>query len=138
MVKINEIKYYGQWCRETDPNYHCWWYSTYDEKIYNVDELIEFFSFKNYEEIENSFSYIPLWKTDLIETAKLFVSKINDKNAQRFFSKKGDDSFFGEFKNYVTSNQNYFTRWWYEFENDTLVNDAIMWCKENHIAYSDN
>ena len=41
MVEINDIKYYGQWCRETDFNHHSWWYSTYDEKIYNVDELIE-------------------------------------------------------------------------------------------------
>ena len=135
MVNINEIKYYGQWYRETPFTYHWWWYSTFDERIYNVDELIKLFSFNNYEDIENSFGYIPLWKTDLIEAAKHFVIQSNDKIAQRFLSKNCDDNFFCEFDDYVSSNQNYFTRWWYEYEETKLINDAIMWCKENHIAY---
>ena len=136
MVNINDIKYYGQWCRETDINYHYWWYSTYDEKIYNANELIEKFSFKNYEEIEVSTGYIPVWKTDLIETAKQFVIETKDKSVQRFFMEQEDSSFFREFDNYITSNQNYLTRWWYEFENAALIADAIAWCKENHIVYS--
>ena len=55
MVDIDIIKFYGWWYRESENRYdHNWWYSVFDEQIYNVDELTEKFSFESYDDIEST------------------------------------------------------------------------------------
>ena len=132
LVNINEIKYYGMWDSKDEREYEFWWwYSTIDKKIYSVEQLIEDFSFKNYESITNSYDYIPLWKTDERKLIHDFI--VNELKDKSFLSFLNDSQ--KSFHYYCSSNDNYITRWWEEFEDAILVSEAIEWCKKNHIAY---
>ena len=135
MVDINELKYYGQWYRGNDEDYNWWWFSIYDEKVYNVDELMEKFSFETYEDILVAEGYIPLWKTDLIKVTRDFLILTKDKKSEKFLQENSDEKVFGAFDTYVMSNDNYLTSWWYEYEDAALVNDAIKWCRKHGIPY---
>lgn len=133
LVNINEIKYYGMWDSKDEREYEFWWwYSTIDQKIYSVEQLMKDFSFENYESITNSYDYIPLWKTDERQLIHDFiVNELKDKRFLHFL-----DNPHESFYHYCTSTDNHITRWWAEFEDTALINDAVKWCKENHIAYS--
>lgn len=136
MVDIDEIKFYGWWYRESENRYdHNWWYSVYDDQIYNVDELMEKFSFERYDDIVNAEGYIPLWKTDYCEVIESFLKGLNNKEADKYLESKNDTDGFAEFEWYIESNHNHIRTWWYEYSDKKIKEDATNWCKENRIAY---
>lgn len=136
MVEINIIKFYGWWYRCCENKYeHYWWYSYFDEQIYSVDELIEKFSFENYDDIVNSSGYIPLWKTDEYAVIESFLRELNSKEADKYLERKKDAKWFSEFEYYIESYNDYICTWWHEYSDKKVVSDAIKWCRENGIAY---
>ena len=88
LLDINEIKFYGIWDSEEEREYEFWWwYSTIDQKVYSVEQLLENFSFENYNSILNSYDYIPLWKTDERRLIHDFiVNELKDKTFYSFLS----------------------------------------------------
>lgn len=79
------------------------------------------FSFTNYESITNSYDYIPLWKTDERQLIHDFiVNELKDKSFLHFLDNP-QESFY----HYCTSTDNHITRWWEEFEDTALINDAV-------------
>ena len=132
LLDINEIKFYGIWDSEEEREYEFWWwYSTIDQEVYSVEQLLENFSFDNYNSILNSYDYIPLWKTDERRLIHDFI--VNELKDKTFYSFLSDPQ--KSFYHYCSSNDNYITRWWDEYEDVALLNDAIKWCKMHGIPY---
>ena len=132
MICIDEIKFYGQWDRNNSCEFEFWWwYSLYDERVYSVEDLLKTFSFENYDVIKNSYAYIPLWKTDERQLIRDFIlNELKDKKFERFLNDPHESFYY-----YITSNDNYITRWWEEYLDLKLVDDAINWCRENNIPF---
>lgn len=136
MVDIDIIKFYGWWYRESENRYdHNWWYSVFDEQIYNVDELTEKFSFESYDDIVNANGYIPLWKTDYCKVIESFLRGLNNKEADKYLESRRNDGGFTEFEWYIESNHNHIRTWWHEYSDKRIKEDALNWCKENRISY---
>ena len=135
MVDINELKYYGQWYDSDNEDFHMWWYSVYDEKVYRFDELMEHFSFERYEDIIEADGYIPLWKTNFVRVAREFLTGLKNEKVDKFLQEYPGDEFYGYFEWYTTSTDNHIITWWYEYEDSALTNDAIKWCRKHGIPY---
>ncbi len=136
MIEIDKIKHFGWWYRCCENKYeNNWWYSVFDEQIYNVEELFEKFSFESYDDIVNTNGYIPLWKTDEYEVTKSFLKSLKSKEADRYLEEKNGSDRFIEFEYYIESHRDYITTWWHEYSDNNITQDAIKWCRENGIPY---
>ena len=132
LLDLDSIIYYGRYysCYENKyENY--WWLDLIDYDIYSVDQLISDMGFESYDEICDSVYYIPLFKTDIVAAEKEFMTDYDSKKLARI--EKECPSYDAAFKTYIEREH---IEWsWFDYERAVLYNDAVLWCKENNIAY---
>ena len=134
IVNINDIKFYGEFY-PNNPE-HLWYFCLNDYQVYNMEDLIENYSFKDRNEIEQSNMYVELFKTNIVDLQKKFIELNNFQNNKKFRTILLEETeysvAFGRFIDYF-----HYEMWpsWYAFIEEHLINDAIEWCRKNNIPY---
>lgn len=140
MLNINEVVYYGRYFSDEKNNYEIiWWLCLDDYKVYNSDLLLTDYSYKNIFEIKESLKFIPFFKTDIIKLEKDFICSLNNKTVLKEFNKlllSNNNEYDLAFKKFVE--RTFLFDSWKTFEKKQLINDAIAWCINNNIPYTDN
>ncbi len=131
-MTIDELMYYGRYYRSESEGYHIWWFDLDRAVVYQYDDLIEKFGYCSQDEILSSGYFIPLFETDIEELEREFISKTQNHAIIKQFEGILNSDFDTEFKIYVE--KNHLLKSWYTFERKRLYEDAIVWCKTNHIS----
>lgn len=126
-MTVEEIMYYGRYYDFEDPGHHLWWFDLSDGTVYPFDELVKDFGYVSQEDIISAGKYIPLFETDIVVLEQEFLKqrslKMNDSK---------DADFDVNFKTYIDENNLWEA--WHDFEYRRLYQDAVNWCRENHIG----
>lgn len=130
--------FYGRYFNDENSLYDIsWWLCLTTFDIYDTETLIANYSYKSIAEIKETAKFIPFFKTDIIRLEKEFIKEINNKTLLNSFNKL----LFANNCNYNIAFRMFIEREflvdsWSEYEKAQLKEDAIIWCKENHIAYT--
>ena len=137
MIIINEIMFYGRYYSDENFPYDIsWWLCLKDSKAYHTETLMTDYSYKSISEIKKSLTYIPFFKTDIIQLEKEFMKRLNNKKFNIDLDKILVDnicSYDVAFKIFIE--KEFMVDLWSEYEKSRLIKDAIMWCRENHLPY---
>lgn len=129
--------FYGRYFSDEENKYDIsWWLCLENYDIYHTETLMSDFSYKNTPEIKESSKFIPLFKTDIILLEKEFIKKLNNKTLLNSFNKilsSGNREYDVAFRIFIE--REFLVNSWSEFEKAQLQQDAVAWCKENHIPY---
>ena len=128
-VSIDGISEYGRFYSDLEEHTE-WWFCIADYKTYDVEEMAERFAYYDKETIVAAGGFIPLFQTDIIALEKEFLTEFAFNGG---FSCDNPSEFDLRFKIYIELN--FLEREWYAFEKKRLCEDAVKWCKENHIPY---
>lgn len=137
MININEIMFYGRYFNDEEHQYDTlWWLCLEDYEIYHTETLIADYSYRSTSEIEETSRFVTFFKTDIIQLEKEFMRKLNNKTLLNSFNKLllADNSYDVAFKIFIE--REFLVDYWSEFERSQLREDAIAWCKQNHIPYT--
>ena len=133
VLQIETILYYGRYYPFIENEYgFYWWFSNIDFTIYSVDELLGRMGFYTYQDICDSDVFFPLFKTDIVQTEKNFLSERSLlKEFGMYIGGFPDED--AAFKSFIEKlglqNQ------WFEYERYILRNDAVAWCKKHNIVF---
>lgn len=139
MININEIMFFGRFYEESENLYDVlWWLCPEDYKIYHTEDLMKDFHYKSVLEIGDSLNFIPFFKTNIVELEKAFIEKLNNKTLYKKFERiLADNAYSYDVSFSIFIEREFLTDSWREFEKKKLRNDAIAWCKENHVPYTE-
>lgn len=129
-MTIEELMYYGRYYSFESKGYHLWWFDLQKANVYQYDELIQKFGYSSQEEIVSSGMFVPLFETDIVKLEHEFLLLRNYKQIKRL-EKQLNSDFDTEFKVFIEKND--LIKSWHDFEYNRLYQDAIVWCRENHI-----
>ena len=136
MIKINEIMFYGRYYdNEERPYSNIWWYSKTDERIFSIDEIIQLFNYRTEDEIIECNIFIPLFKVNIFNLEKAFISDLNNKEITKLFKNIDGKLFDIKFLEYI-DRDSFVKRLWFEYEEKNLYTEAVKWCRDNHIPYN--
>lgn len=137
MITISEIMFYGRYYSDEMFTYDIsWWLCLKDYKVYHTETLMTDYSYENISEIKKSLSFIPLFKTDIIQLEKEFVERLNNKTFNKNLDKilvDNNCSYDVAFKIFIE--KEFMVDSWSEYEKSNLVKDAIAWCRDNYLPY---
>lgn len=134
ILEINSIIYYGRYYSTERQEYeNLWWLCLIDYQIYGTQTLIEKYSYLNESEIKDLGIYIAMFKTDIIAIEKQFMKNYDEKAIFKIQNTCLNKDYDIAFKIYIE--QCFLEQVWYIYERRVLCNDAIKWCKQNHIPY---
>ena len=126
-MTIDELMYYGRYYDFEDNGHHLWWFDLSNGTIHQFDELINDFGYSRQEEIIFSGEFIPLFETNIVILEREFLK-------QHGLKIRGlkDMDFDTNFKIYIDKNNLWES--WHNFEYHRLYQDAVNWCRKNHIG----
>ena len=135
MIKIKEIMYYGRYFDSEVSMYNnIWWYSKPDEKVFSVYEIIQLFNYQTEDEITECSFFIPLFKVNIFNLEKAFISSLNNKEIAKKFKNTDGELLNISFLKFI-DREPFIKRLWHEYEDEYLYSEAVKWCRENHIPY---
>lgn len=144
-IDLKKAACYGEWCSEEDSEYEVnAWFEKSSFKFFYTSNLINKFGYKNFEEIENSGHFIPVFKTDIIALQKEFIANYPDKEIEETMNEIIANDNFGYNSGYEVAfrilTQDYpefdeFCNKYFDCEQSVLLESAQKWCKENSIPY---
>lgn len=144
-IDLTVAVFYGEWCSEEDSEYEVHaWFEKSSLKFFYTSNLINKFGFKNFEEIENSGHFIPVFKTDIIALQKEFIANYPDKEIEETINEIIANDNFGYDSGYEVAfrilTQDYpefneFCDKYFNYEQSVLLENAQKWCSENGIPY---
>lgn len=129
--------FYGRYFDDENNQYKIsWWLCVEDYEIYHTEILFADYSYESISEIEQTSKFVPFFKTDIIQLEKEFIKKLNNKTLLNSFNKLlvGNNSYNVAFRIFIE--REFLFDYWSEFEKSQLREDAIAWCKNNHIPYT--
>lgn len=129
--------FYGRYFDDENNQYEIsWWLCVEDYEIYHTETLLTDYSYESISEIEQTSKFVPFFKTDIIQLEKEFIKKLNNKTLLNSFNKLlvGNNSYNVAFRIFIE--REFLFDYWSEFEKSQLREDAIAWCKNNHIPYT--
>lgn len=129
--------FYGRYFDDENNQYEIsWWLCVEDYEIYHTETLFADYSYESISEIEQTSKFVPFFKTDIIQLEKEFIKKLNNKTLLNSFNKLlvGNNSYNVAFRIFIE--REFLFDYWSEFEKSQLREDAIAWCKNNHIPYT--
>lgn len=125
-MTIDDLMYYGRYYEFEDNGHHLWWFDLSSSAIYQFDELINDFGYSRQEDIISSGKFIPLFETNIVVLEHEFLDQYGLK-----INGLKDVDFDVNFKIYIEKNNLW--KSWRDFEYDRLYQDAVNWCRKNHI-----
>lgn len=129
------MKYYGRYYSsyESETEFP-WWFCLSDESVVSLDSLRQVYGYRNDDEIFLSGIFIPFFKTDISELEKEFLRKRNLKGVLDKLGRGVDFDIL--FRKYVDKELLFDD--WLEYEGKQLRNDAIAWCRQYGIKYTED
>lgn len=144
-IDLTDAAFYGNWCSEEDSEYEVnAWFEKSSFGFFYTSNLINKFGYKNFEEIENSGYFIPVFKTDIIALQKEFIANYPDKKIEKTMNEIIANDNFGYSSGYEVAfrilTQDYpefdeFCNKYFDYEQNILLENAQKWCAENEIPY---
>ena len=114
------------------------WFCTQTREILFLNDLLsqEVCTKENKDALLPRLGYIRLFEVDMIALEKLFIQSLNDRKITRFFGSIPDEDYDRQFNIFIEPAAELVHRWG-KYEKDVLKKEAIAWCAQNHIAWSD-
>lgn len=109
------------------------WISLSDYTLWENEDLISFFGYKDQSSIENSDEFVQLFSVDIIGLEKKFMKLFSFKEQCAVQLSAENTNYDNAFLCFI-DHHNQISQWC-EFKHMHLVNAAIEWCKKNHIRY---
>lgn len=144
-IDLTDAAFYGEWCSEEDSEYEVnAWFEKSSFGFFYTSNLINKFGYKNFEEIQNSGYFIPVFKTDIIALQKEFIANYPDKRIEETMNEIIANDNFGYSSGYEVAfrilTQDYpefdeFCNKYFDYEQSVLLESAQKWCSENGIPY---
>ncbi len=131
-VNIDEIYTYGRFYPDIERHVN-WWFCITDYVIYDTETIVSNFGYTEKETIASTDTFIPLFKTNVVELEKSFLLTLSLSDSAPPFPYDDILAFDRNFKVYVENHL--LLRDWYDFEKKHLCNDAIKWCKLHNIHF---
>ena len=131
-MTITELMYYGSYYRDLDEGYHLWWFDPQENKIYQYEDLLKTFGYHSEADILAVGAFIPLFRTDITALKYQFILSLRSKKLQSYFDKLPEADLDGEFNIFVE--REHLIHLWGDFERKQLFEDAVKWCRDNHIT----
>ncbi|MCM1486709.1 MAG: UPF0158 family protein [Faecalibacterium sp.] len=131
-MKITDLMYYGRYYRDDDESQPAWWYAPDEDLVYQYDDLLKNFGYSSIDDIISSAIFIPLFRTDIISLEHEFIREMNNKKITTYFENISGSDFGREFNIFIE--EHFLSNSWHNFERKRLYNDALKWCRENHIS----
>ncbi len=128
-VNIKNIIYFGRWNKVQDGEFQNW-FCLLDYQMYPFIYLHNLYGYKNKEELVSKGIFIPYQKIDTIDLKRQYVAEISLFNSANELS---DSQFDEKFDKYLNDNQCH--KGWRIYEYGKLYENAIIWCRNNNIAY---
>ncbi len=142
---LTNAAFYSEWCSEEDSKYKVHvWFEKSSFAFFFTSNLIDKFGFENFEEIEKSGYFIPVFKTDIIALQKKFIADYPDKRIEETMNEIIANDNFGYNSGYEVAfrilTQDYpefneFCDKYFNYEQSVLLENAQKWCAENEIPY---
>lgn len=135
MVEVEDIMYYGRFYTDQENRFDVsWWLCTDDYEVYHTDALLSVYSYEDISEIAETLRFIPFFKTDIIAIEKDFMKKLNNRSCDRMLENiLSNESVTYDVAFRMFIERSSLTDSWRVFESAQLKNDAVKWCRENHI-----
>lgn len=131
-MMISELLQYGRYYRDENDSNHIWWFDPIHKQIYQYETLLSMFGYKSQQDILDSGMFIPLFETDILQLEREFVLETQSKKTVRYFNNISDFDLDREFKVFIE--KNFLIKSWMNYEKKHLYQDALEWCKSNHLT----
>lgn len=143
MKKVNliTIAAKGAWCSEREPEYRVkYWLEKDSFNLFYTGKLIKEFGYKNCDEIENSDRFFPLFKTDVVQLEKRYISSFKNKEMEEAIKTIIRNDNYGSASGYDVAFKMYIEDVglefdWLDYKRQYLMKDAEQWCVKNNIPY---
>lgn len=129
LILLEDIMYYGR-CYDGKQR---WWYDLRKHSVLSAEELQTCYGWNAEDQLPDSFSFLPLFQTDMLQLQREFMKDYNAGTVEAIMAaeKVPYDTAFNIF---VETPPELFARW-KTFEKERLLKDAAAWCKKNHLPY---
>ncbi len=136
-LEIADLLLYGEWDESTcDYPGDTVWLEKSSEQFFLTDDLTHF-GYDNYEDIEDSGYFVPLFRTSITELMRKYILLCNDREAEEEINRivrEEDEEYPVAFRIYSEVHPD-FESSWIEFESSKLEKDAREWAKKQGIEF---
>lgn len=136
LLNIDAIMQYGCFYRNRMDKMHTyWWLCLSDYEIYDTETLLKEFFYSTCLEILETNMYIPLFQTDVVALEEIYISQYYPWYVKTIKQLAEQTNYDLEFRKFIEDCLD--SRGWCDFIDSALRKDAIAWCKQNGIPYTE-